>query len=461
MSPSSNDVLSAVDEGQEKAVEELCDFLRIPSISTDPAYAADVDRACDWLLERMADIGLKTEKIATNGYPIAFAEWLGAEGAPTLLFYGHYDVQPVDPIELWRNPPFEPTIEGDLLVARGATDDKGQSYAHLKAVEAHLTARGRLPVNVKFIIEGEEESGGHAIETFVRGDAGQKLSCDAVVVSDSSMLAPGKPSLIYGLRGMAYIELKVTGPDRDLHSGTFGGAVQNPLNALATIVASLRDPQTGRILIPGFYDEVRDLEAWEREETAGLPYDAKAYAEAVGVTELFGEEGYSTLERTGARPTCDVNGIFGGYMGAGAKTILPSWGGAKISMRLVPDQDPTRIAELFRAHVEAVAPAGVVVEVTTHHGAQPVLIDASGPIVDAAMQAMEDTWGAVPVRVREGGSIPIVSTFSEVLGKPVLLLGMGLNSDNLHSPNEKFNLSQYHGGIRSMARLLDLVGEIR
>jgi acetylornithine deacetylase/succinyl-diaminopimelate desuccinylase-like protein len=459
MSRNSDDVLSAVDEGQEKAVEELCDFLKIPSISTDPAYADDVDRACDWLLSRMADVGLETEKIETDGHPIAYAEWLGAEGAPTVLFYGHYDVQPVDPLELWRNPPFEPTIEGDHLLARGATDDKGQSYAHLKAVEAHLSTRGSLPVNVKFIIEGEEESGGEAIEAFVLDDAGRKLACDAVVISDSSMLAPGKPSLLYGLRGMAYMELKVTGPDRDLHSGTFGGAVQNPLNALATIVASLRDPETGKILIPGFYDDVLDLEDWEREETAALPYDAQEYADAAGVGELFGEEGFSTLERTGARPTCDVNGIFGGYMGAGAKTILPSWGGAKVSMRLVPDQDPAKIAELFRAHIESVTPAGVVVEIEEHHGALPVLIDASGPIVDAAMQAMEDTWGEAPVRVREGGSIPIVSTFSEVLGKPVLLLGMGLNDDNLHSPNEKFNLSQYHGGIRSMVRLLDLIGE--
>ncbi len=455
----SEDVLKAVDEGQQRAVEELCDFLRIPSISTDPAYEKDVDRACDWLLERMADAGLETEKITTDGHPIAYAQWLGAEGAPTLLFYGHYDVQPVDPLELWRNPPFEPTIEGDHLLARGATDDKGQSYAHLKAVETHLKTRGRLPVNVKFIVEGEEESGGEAIEKFVRADGGRKLACDAVVISDSSMLAPGKPSLIYGLRGMAYVELKVKGPDRDLHSGTFGGAIQNPLNALATIVASLRDPESGRILIPGFYDDVREIEDWEREETAALPYDAEKYADALGVGELFGEEGYTTLERTGARPTCDVNGIFGGYMGAGAKTILPSWGGAKISMRLVPDQDPRKIGELFRAHVEAVAPAGVEVEVTTHHGASAVLVDASGPIVDAAMQAMEDAWGAAPVRVREGGSIPIVSTFSEVLDKPVLLLGMGLNDDNLHSPNEKFNLSQYHGGIRSMVRLLDLVGE--
>ena len=311
----------------------------------------------------MREAGLTAEKIETAGHPLIYAEWLNAPGKPTVLFYGHYDVQPVDPIEEWRNPPFEPTVEGDHLVARGATDDKGQSFAHLKAVEAMLAERGKLPVNVKFIIEGEEESGGASIDAFVEADARGKLACDCVVISDSSMYSPELPSLLYGLRGLAYMEVRVTGPNHDLHSGSFGGAVSNPLNALGDIVASLRDPKTGRILIPHFYDDVRPLADWERKEFAKLPCDEAAYMKEIGVTALLGEEGFSTRERTWARPTCDVNGIWGGYQGKGAKTVLPSKAGAKISMRLVPDQDPAKIAELFAAHVKAAAPAGVTVEV--------------------------------------------------------------------------------------------------
>lgn len=452
-------VLQRVDSRRDDHLEELKDYLRIPSISTDPEYRDDVLRCSDWLVGKMEAAGLSAERIEGDGHPIVYGEWLGAEGKPTILFYGHYDVQPVDPVDLWRHPPFEPTLEGDNLVARGATDDKGQSFAHLKAVASIMAERGSLPVNVKFIVEGEEESGGEFIETFVRSDQGDRLSCDAVVISDSSMLAPGRPSLLCGLRGMCYLELRVTGPNRDLHSGSFGGAVENPLNALATILAKLKDMESGRVLIPGFYDDVRPLSDGERQEIAALPFDEETYARDLGISEVRGEEGYSTLERTGARPTCDINGIYGGYEGAGAKTVLPSFGGAKVSMRLVADQDPKVIEELFRRFVESVTPAGVTVEIEAHHGANPVRIDATGPIVDAAMTAMERTWGAPPVRTREGGSIPIVSTFSEVLGAPVLLLGFGLDDDNLHAPNEKFNVLHFHNGIRSIVRFLDLVGE--
>jgi acetylornithine deacetylase/succinyl-diaminopimelate desuccinylase-like protein len=451
-------VLDAADSQGAEHLEELKEYLRIPSISTDPAYAKDVDRCADWLLAKMADAGLEAEKIETSGHPLVYGEWLGAEGKPTVLFYGHYDVQPVDPVDLWRHPPFEPTEEGENLVARGATDDKGQSFAHLKAVATLLAERGELPVNVKFIVEGEEESGGEAIETFVDEDAGRRLAADAVVISDSSMLAPGRPSLLAGLRGMCYMELKVTGPNRDLHSGTFGGAVENPLNALATIVSKLRDPETGRIQIPGFYDDVRALSDGERAEIASLPFDEQEYERDLGIPEVRGEAGYTTLERTSVRPTCDVNGMWGGYEGLGAKTVLPSYGGAKISMRLVPDQDPDVVEEQFRRFVADNTPAGVEVEIEAHHGAYPVLIEAAGPIAEAALSAMEEIWGAPPVRTREGGSIPIVSTFSRVLGCPVLLLGFGLGDDNLHSPNEKFNISHYHNGIRSIIRLLDLAG---
>jgi len=460
MGSDSLDVLERIDAEQERYLEELKDYIRIPSISTDPDYKGDVLRAAEFLVGKMREAGLRAERIDTAGHPLVYGEWLGAPGKPTVLFYGHYDVQPVDPVELWRHPPFEPTVEGDKLVARGATDDKGQSYAHVKAVGAMLAERGSLPVNVKFLVEGEEEAGGQSIDDYVRQDGGRKLAADCVVISDSSLFAPGQPSLIYGLKGLCYMEIKVTGPNRDLHSGTYGGAVWNPLNALCHIVDRLRDAATGKVLIPGFYDDVRPLAAWEREEFAKLPFDEEEYRRDLGVPELFGEEGYSTRERTWARPTCDVNGIYGGYMGKGAKTVLPSWGGAKVSMRLVPDQQPKKIAELFTAYVRSVAPKGVTVEVTTLHGADPVVVETEGPIVDAAMEAMQEVWGARPVRVREGGSIPIVSTFAEVLKAPVLLLGFGLHDDGLHSPNEKFNISHFYKGIRSVARLLDRLGEL-
>lgn len=459
MSNNSQDVFARIEREQETYLEELKDYLRIPSVSTDPAFDDDVRRCAEFLLEKMRQAGLEARLIETQGKPLVYAEWLGAAGKPTILFYGHYDVQPSDPDELWRHPPFEPTMEGENLVARGATDDKGQSYAHLKAVAAMLTERGELPVNVKFIIEGEEESGGEAIEQFVTEDAGKLLSCDGVFISDSSMYDKGQPSLVYGLKGMSYMEIRVDGPNRDLHSGSFGGAVTNPLNALSQIVASLRDSETGRILIPGFYDDVKPLAEWERKEFASLPFDEEEYRADLEVPELFGEEGYTTLERVWGRPTCDVNGIFGGYQGEGAKTVLPAWGGAKISMRLVPDQDPETISRLFTEHVQAVAPAGVRVTVTYHHGAPPVLVATDGPIVEAAMAAMEDIWKR-PVKVREGGSIPIVSTFSDVLGVPIMLIGFGLSDDRLHSPNEKFNIGNYYGGIRSVVRMLDRLSEV-
>jgi len=459
MPSDSQDVFQRIESERETYLEELKDYLRIPSISTDPQYRDEVLRCAKFLEGKMSGAGLSTEIVETDGNPLVYAEWSGAPGKPTILFYGHYDVQPADPLELWRNPAFEPTVEGDDLVARGATDDKGQSYAHLKGVAATLAERGSLPINVKFIIEGEEESGGAAIDEYVRADAGEKLACDAVFISDSSMYRPGLPALLYGLKGLCYMEIKVQGPNRDLHSGSFGGAVTNPLNAIATIVSKLHDVETGRVQIPGFYDDVRPIEAWEREEFANLPFDEDAYRKEIGVKELVGEEGYTTLERVWARPTCDVNGIFGGYMGEGAKTVLPEWGGAKVSMRLVPDQDPEKIAELFTAWVREIAPAGVEVEITAHHGAQPVLVETSGPIVEGALAAMGDVWQQ-PVRVREGGSIPIVSTFSEVLGVPIMLLGFGLSDDRLHSPNEKFNIKNFYGGIKAVVRTLDRLGAV-
>ena len=457
----SRDVLDRIERDRDRHLAELEDYLRIPSISTDPQYKAEVRRAAEFLRDQLASAGLEAELVEHGeGNALVYAEWLGAPGKPTVLFYGHYDVQPVDPIEEWRNPPFEPTREGDDLVARGATDDKGQSFAHVKAVEAILAERGELPVNVKFLVEGEEESGGETIEAYVRDDGGERLACDCVVVSDSSMYAPGQPSIIYGLKGLAYMEIRAQGPNRDLHSGTYGGAVANPLNALADVLSRLRDPETGKVLVPGFYDDVRPLEGWEREEFAKLPFDEDDYRRELGVDATFGEEGYSTRERAWGRPTCDVNGMWGGYQGEGAKTVLPARAGAKVSMRLVPDQDPRDVARKFKAYVEGMDTPGVTIETRFVHGAPPTLIEAEGPFVEAAMAAFEETWGKAPVRVREGGTIPVVATFAEVLRVPVLLMGFGLPDDRLHSPNEKFDVRNYHAGIGTTVRLLDRLASV-
>ena len=456
MTHDTQDVFARIEREKGTYLAELKDYLRIPSISTDPAYKAEVGRAADWLLARMKEAGLTTEKIATAGHPLVYAEWTGAgEDKPTVLFYGHYDVQPPDPLGEWRNPPFEPTEEGEQLVARGATDDKGQSYTHVKAVAAMLAERGRLPVNVKFIVEGEEESGGEAIDAYVRADRGTKLGCSCVVVSDTSMWAPGEPAITYGLKGLAYFEIRVQGPNRDLHSGVYGGGVANPGNALAEIIASLRDSKTGRVKVPGFYDAVRPLAAWERKEFKTLGLDEHEVATDLAVEELPGEKGFSYIERTWARPTCDVNGLWCGYQGKGAKTVLPAAAGCKVSFRLVADQTPAAIAELVRAHIARVKPRGVEVEVDYLHGAEAVTVDATGPYAQAALEALEEVWGKRPVRIRTGGSIPIVGTFAAALGAPVLLLGFGLEEDRLHSPNEKFDIPNFYGGIRSVARLLD------
>ena len=459
--PSTQDVFQRLERERPRHLEELCEYLRIPSVSTDPAYAAEVERCADWLLAKMRAAGLAAEKIATDRNPLVYAEWTGAgPSRPTVLFYGHYDVQPPDPLDEWRHPPFEPTVEGEILVARGATDDKGQSFTHVKAVEAMLAERGALPVNVKFIVEGEEESGGQSIEAYVRGAGREKLAADVVVVSDTAMWAPGEPAVTYGLKGLAYFEIRVQGPNRDLHSGAFGGGVANPANALAAIVAALRDPATGRILVPGFYDDVRPLAEWERQEFAALGLDEAVVRAELAVDALPGEEGYGYLERIWARPTCDVNGLWSGYQGPGAKTVLPAKAGCKVSFRLVADQTAERVTELVRAHVAAVAPAGVTVEVDALHGARAVTVDATGEYARAALAALEEVWGKRPVRIRTGGSIPIVAAFAEALAAPVLLLGFGLESDRLHSPNEKLDLVNFYQGIRSVARLLDRFGEL-
>lgn len=466
MTHSSQDVFSRIERDKGRYLEQLEEYLRIPSISTDPAHATDVARCADWLIERMREAGLEASKIATAGHPLVYAEWTGAgPQAPTVLFYGHYDVQPPDPLDEWRHPPFEPTREpgpqGDWIVARGATDDKGQSWAHVKAIEAMLAERGRLPVNVKFIVEGEEESGGVGIEKFVREQGRERLACDAVVVSDTAMWDRGVPAITYGLRGLAYFEIRVQGPNRDLHSGVYGGGVENPANALAVILAALRDPSTGRIQIPGFYDDVQPLADWERKEFAGLGLDEADVRRDLAVDALPGEEGYTYMERTCARPTCDINGLWSGYQGRGAKTVLPATAGAKVSFRLVADQSPARIADQLKAFVAQVAPAGVRVEVEYLHGAEAVSVDATGPWATAALDALEDVWGRKAVRIRSGGSIPIVGTFAAALGVPVLMVGFGLEEDRLHSPNEKFDIVNFEAGVRATVRLLDRAAQVK
>jgi acetylornithine deacetylase/succinyl-diaminopimelate desuccinylase-like protein len=397
-------------------------------------------------------MGVKAELIATKRHPIVYGEWLHAPAKPTVLVYGHYDVQPPEPLEPWLSPPFEPTVRDGNLYARGATDDKGQMFTHLKAAEAWLKTAGKLPINVKFLIEGEEEVGGANLETFVRENR-DRLKCDYAVISDTSQFAPGIPAITYGLKGLAYFELIVKGALTDLHSGTFGGAVANPCNALAVILAGLKGPD-GRIQIDGFYDAVHPLESWERAEFARLPFSEAEFQAKLGVPSLEGEAGYTTLERRWARPTCDVNGLYGGYQGPGPKTVLPCVAGAKLSFRLVPDQDPATVSRQFRDHVRKACPPGVTYEIIDHSGAPAVLVNTKTPGVHAATRAIEAGFGTQPVFMREGGSIPVVGLLKTQLGVDTLLLGWGQNDDNLHGPNEKFCLADFHRGIKASAHLL-------
>ena len=440
-------------KSQRQAFEEqLKAFLRIPSISAQPAHNDDTLRAAHFVRDDLRAMGCAAELVPTKGHPLVYAERLDAPGAPTLLIYGHYDVQPPEPMEPWLSPPFEPTVRDGNIYARGATDDKGQMLTHLKALEAWLKTAGTLPINVKVLIEGEEEVGGAGLEAFV-SEQHERLACDYAVISDTSQFAPGIPAITYGLKGLSYFELTVRGAKTDLHSGTFGGAVANPCNALAAILASLKGPD-GRILVAGFYDAVRPLEDWERAAFAKLPFSESEFQASVGAPDLTGEEGYTTLERKWARPTCDVNGIYGGYQGPGPKTVLPCTAGAKLSFRLVPDQDPKTISQLFRAHVERVCPRGVTCEVREHHGAPAVLVNVETPGVRAAVRAIEAGFGTPPVFIREGGSIPVVGLLKDQLGVDTLLLGWGQSDDNLHGPNEKFSLADFHRGIKTNAHLL-------
>lgn len=443
-----------LENNRDRFVEDLKAILRIPSVSADPAYKADVRRCAEHLAGHLKAIGMTTaEVVETPGHPIVYAEWLGAPGAPTVLLYGHYDVQPADPLDLWKTPPFEPVVEDGKIKARGACDDKGQVYMHCSAVAAHFAVNGKLPVNLKMMIEGEEESGSGSLEPFLVAWK-DRLKADVIVVSDTSMLGPDQPALCYALRGLCYTQIEVAGPARDLHSGEFGGAVKNPGIALAQILAGLHDAD-GRITVPGFYDKVRTLTATEKQAIADLPFDEKAFLHETGAPQAFGEKGYSTYERVTSRPTCDVNGMWSGYIGEGAKTVLPSFAAAKVSMRLVPDQDPAEIFALYEAHVKKLAPPGVTVKVVNHHGAVPFITDPDHPMLQAAVRALARSWTKKPALFREGGSIPVMAAFQRVLGYPCILMGFGLHDDQVHAPNEKYSLTSFHGGTKSCAYLYE------
>jgi acetylornithine deacetylase/succinyl-diaminopimelate desuccinylase-like protein len=451
-----DEVLSAVRSAETASLEHLLSFLRIPSVSADPAFAGEVRKCAEWLAGAFRDAGFDAEAEDTGGHPAVVAEWRGAPEAPTILVYGHYDVQPADPLEAWTSEPFEPSVRGDDLVARGASDDKGQIFCHLAGAGAHLAARGRLPVNLVFLIEGEEESGSVHLEGFIEKHRA-RLSCDAVVVSDSAQFAPGAPAVTYGLRGLAYLQVTLRGPALDLHSGSFGGAVLNPANALGRMIGSLHD-ESGKVAVPGFYDTVRPLEEWEREMFARLPFDEEAYKSDLGVESLWGEQGYSALERVWARPTLDVNGIWAGYTGEGAKTVIPSTASAKLSCRLVPDQDPVAVAEAVASRVRDLCPPGCTAEVEIFKGARPVLVPVDVPAVRAARKALEQGFGVAPVLIRAGGSIPVVEVFGRVLGAPVVLMGFGRPDDRAHGPDEKLNLIDFRKGAQTSAWLWEILG---
>ncbi len=453
-------VIDFINVNRDRYLEELKALLAIPSISALPQHAGDVKRCAEWCADEMRRIGLGNVRlIDTPGNPVVYGDWLGAPGAPTVLFYGHYDVQPVDPLDLWESPPFEATIRDGEIYARGSADDKGQVFMHFKAVEAHMKQNGRLPVNIKFILEGEEEVGSVNLDNFIR-DHKSELGADVVVISDSAMFGRGIPSICYGLRGLVYFQIDLRGSNTDLHSGSFGGAVANPAAVLSQMLAAMKD-RGGRIKIPGFYDDVVTLKDEERKAWESLPFNEKQYKKTFGIPKLFGESGFTTLERTWARPTFEINGLLSGFTGEGAKTVLPAVSMAKVSMRLVPDQHPDKIAELFETYVRAITPKTVELKITRMHGGKPWMTSYDNPFVQAAARAIEKGFGKKPVFTREGGSIPVVSTFQEELGLPSVLFGVGLPDENAHAPNEKLDVGNFHGGIIASAILYDEIAKTR
>jgi acetylornithine deacetylase/succinyl-diaminopimelate desuccinylase-like protein len=453
-------VVDFINVNRDRYIDEMKRYLAIPSISALPEHKGDVRACAEWTRDEMQRIGLQNCRLEeTPGHPVVYGEWLGAEGAPTILFYGHYDVQPVDPVHLWTSPPFEATIRDGEIYARGAADDKGQVFMHFKAVEAHLKQNGNLPVNMKFLIEGEEEVGSANLDNFIKAHK-DLLKADVVVISDSPMFDRGIPSICYGLRGLTYFQIDLRGSKSDLHSGSFGGAVANPAMVLAQVLSQMKD-KSGRIKIDGFYDDVVELRPEERAEWEKLPFNEKKYKAELGAPKLFGETGYTTLERTWARPTFEVNGLLSGFTGEGAKTVLPAVSMAKVSMRLVPNQDPQKIGDLFEEYVKKVTPKTVELKITRMHGGKPWMTAFDNPFVQAAGRAIEQGFGQRPVFNREGGSIPVVSTFQEELGVPCVLFGVGLPDENAHAPDEKLDLGNFHNGVIASAYLYREIGELK
>lgn len=437
-----------LEQHKERFLNELLNLLRIPSVSADSKYSSAVNEMAKAVAENLKAIGAdNVQLLPTQGYPVVYADKIINPNLPTVLVYGHYDVQPPDPLALWHSPPFEPVVKDGNIYARGACDDKGQFFMHLKAFEMMMQTTG-LPCNVKFLIEGEEEVGSANLPDFLRENA-QRYACDVVLISDTGMIANDIPSIDVGLRGLSYVEVEITGPSHDLHSGTYGNAVANPINMLCTMIASMHD-ENRHITIPGFYDDVIELTANERNALNSQPFDLNKYKEHLKVADVMGEKGYTTIERTGIRPTLELNGIWGGYIGEGAKTVLPSKAYAKISMRLVPNQSPDKITELFTAHFTKIAPASVQVKVTPHHGGPPAVTPTNAVAYRAAEAAMEKTFGKKPIPTRGGGSIPIVALFEQVLGVKTVLMGFGLDTDAIHSPNEKFGLFNFYKGIETI-----------
>jgi acetylornithine deacetylase/succinyl-diaminopimelate desuccinylase-like protein len=446
-------VIDFLKQNESRFIKELCDYVRFPSVSAQPQHRDDMKRCAEWVIANCQTIGLEAELCETEGHPIVLAKTPREKSGkhPHFLVYGHYDVQPPEPFELWKTPPFEPRIEGRSLFARGASDNKGQNLAHLKAVEAYFKTGTDLPCDLTFIIEGEEEVGSKHLTTFLNSRR-EELRCDGVVISDTGMPAINCPALTYALRGIAAFEITLHGPSRDLHSGIFGGTVDNPAMALSQMLAKLRDGD-GRVNIPGFYDDVDSLSAYEREQFARLPFSEAQYRQLVGVPELFGEKGFTPFEQRSARPTLEINGLTSGYQGEGSKTIVPSWARVKITTRLVPHQDPTKIIDLAKAHLQKICPRTVQMEIVAGHGAEPYLVSPTGPQAQAALRALKTAFGQEPILMREGGSIPIVNDFKKILGAETLLLGLALPDDNAHSPNEKFNLDCFAKGQLMAAHL--------
>jgi acetylornithine deacetylase/succinyl-diaminopimelate desuccinylase-like protein len=451
--------LEYLKENEAKSLEQLKDLLRIPSISAQSDYKDDMHKCAQWVSDYIKNLGMKSEILETGGHPLVYGEYHVSDDVPTILIYGHYDVQPVDPLDLWKTTPFEPIEEGGYVVARGATDDKGQLFTHLKGAEAYLKTVGKIPVNIKYMIEGEEEVQSENLPVFIENNK-EKFAADVVLVSDGSMYGREMPAINYGLRGIAFVEVKVTGPNRDLHSGSYGGTIANPIHVLAKMIGRLHDDH-GRIAIDGYYDNTYSMTDWEKDQVKKLPFDANEFLASTGSAKLWGEKGFMPLEHTGSRPTLDCNGITGGYQGEGAKTIIPAWASTKITMRLVPDMNPDEICDKIEAYLKKICPDTVKLEVIKHGGANPVLVPTDGPWLEAAARAIKTAFGRDPFFTKEGGSIPVVETFKSVLGIDTLLVGFGQHDDNAHSPNERFLIKDFHRGCLTSAALFEELSKVK